>query len=74
MSTTALQFAIERKGGIVPFSKMLDVTPNTVRYWLGKPRRRPPGPAAEYVLRIERETGVSRHELRPDIYPREDAA
>ena len=26
---------------------------------------------AEYVLRIEAATGVSRHDLRPDIYPRE---
>ncbi|MCG9054743.1 helix-turn-helix domain-containing protein [Laribacter hongkongensis] len=26
---------------------------------------------AEYVLSIERETGVSRHELRPDLYPKE---
>lgn len=24
---------------------------------------------AERVLDIERETGVSRHELRPDLYP-----
>ena len=27
---------------------------------------------AEDVLTIERETGISRHELRPDLYPRED--
>ena len=26
---------------------------------------------AEYVLRTEAATGVSRHDLRPDIYPRE---
>lgn len=26
---------------------------------------------AEYVLKIEAATGVSRHDLRPDIYPRE---
>jgi DNA-binding transcriptional regulator YdaS (Cro superfamily) len=25
---------------------------------------------AERVLDVERETGVSRHDLRPDIYPR----
>lgn len=29
---------------------------------------------AEYVLAAERETGISRHVLRPDLYPREDAA
>jgi DNA-binding transcriptional regulator YdaS (Cro superfamily) len=27
--------------------------------------------AAEYVLPIERATGVSRHDLRPDLYPAE---
>jgi DNA-binding transcriptional regulator YdaS (Cro superfamily) len=27
---------------------------------------------AEFVLPTERETGVSRHDLRPDLYPRED--
>ena len=26
---------------------------------------------AEYVLLVEAKTGVSRHDLRPDIYPRE---
>lgn len=26
----------------------------------------------QYVLEVERETGVSRHDLRPDLYPRED--
>jgi len=29
---------------------------------------------AERVLDVERATGVSRHELRPDLYPREDEA
>lgn len=30
--------------------------------------------AAERVLAIEAATGISRHDLRPDIYPRESAA
>lgn len=29
---------------------------------------------AEYVLRVEAATGVSRHRLRPDIYPADEAA
>jgi len=29
---------------------------------------------AELVLKAEAATGISRHELRPDIYPIEDAA
>jgi DNA-binding transcriptional regulator YdaS (Cro superfamily) len=28
---------------------------------------------AEHILKIEKATGVSRHKLRPDIYPLEDA-
>lgn len=38
--------------------------------WLNRDKKVP----AEIVLSIERETGVSRHELRPDIYPQEQAA
>lgn len=26
---------------------------------------------AEHVLTVERETGISRHDLRPDLYPRD---
>jgi DNA-binding transcriptional regulator YdaS (Cro superfamily) len=36
---------------------------------VNKGRRLP----AEHVLAVEAATGVSRHDLRPDIYPREDA-
>lgn len=39
------------------------VNKTTVRWW---ERRRVP---AERVLEVERVTGVSRHELRPDLYP-----
>lgn len=38
--------------------------------WLKRDKKVPP----EVVLDIERETGVSRHKLRPDIYPEEVAA
>ena len=34
--------------------------------WLHRDKKVP----GEAVLPIERETGVSRHELRPDLYPR----
>jgi DNA-binding transcriptional regulator YdaS (Cro superfamily) len=36
--------------------------------------RRKKSVPAEWVLPIEQATGISRHELRPDIYPREQAA
>lgn len=29
---------------------------------------------AEFVLRTEEATGISRHELRPDLYPRDEQA
>jgi DNA-binding transcriptional regulator YdaS (Cro superfamily) len=29
---------------------------------------------AEDVLKVEEATGISRHDLRPDLYPREDGA
>ncbi|NUZ10024.1 helix-turn-helix domain-containing protein [Pseudoalteromonas sp. McH1-7] len=40
------------------------ITQQKISYWLmvGKV-------PAEHVLNIERVSGVSRHELRPDIYP-----
>ncbi|MCF2827105.1 MULTISPECIES: transcriptional regulator [unclassified Pseudoalteromonas] len=40
------------------------ITQQKISYWLtvGKV-------PAEYVLNIERVSGVSRHKLRPDIYP-----
>jgi DNA-binding transcriptional regulator YdaS (Cro superfamily) len=45
----------------------LGVSQPTVWRWINqsKSRRLP----AEYVLRVEAATGVSRHLLRPDIYP-----
>jgi DNA-binding transcriptional regulator YdaS (Cro superfamily) len=44
-------------------------TQAAVFYWLTEKGRLP----ADYVLAIEEATGVSRHDLRPDIYPRESA-
>lgn len=44
------------------------VTQTAVWKWLQSSKRLP----AEYVLRVEAATGVSRHDLRPDIYPREE--
>lgn len=41
------------------------VSQTAVWKWLQSSKRLP----AEYVLRVEAATGVSRHSLRPDIYP-----
>jgi DNA-binding transcriptional regulator YdaS (Cro superfamily) len=70
MAKTALEIAVEKVGGQSAFARLHSVSQPTVWAWLrnGKPL------PAEYVLTTERETGVSRHDLRPDLYPREDAA
>lgn len=59
----ALNTAIERVGGTCAMGRALGITHVAVSRWEETPVRR--------VLEIERLTGVSRHDLRPDIYPRE---
>ena len=44
-----------------------EVSQPTIWRWINQSKQLP----AEYVLRAEAATGVSRHDLRPDIYPRE---
>jgi DNA-binding transcriptional regulator YdaS (Cro superfamily) len=53
------------------FASRLDVTQGRVWQWLNGDRV-----PAERVLEIERATEgkVSRHDLRPDLYPRDNAA
>lgn len=45
----------------------LNATQPTVWRWINENGKLP----AEYVLTAERLYGVSRHDLRPDIYPRD---
>ncbi|MBS7532096.1 helix-turn-helix domain-containing protein [Ancylobacter sonchi] len=59
----ALSIAKERAGGAVGLARPLGISSQAVSQW----RRAP----AKHVLNIERVTGVSRHDLRPDLYPRE---
>lgn len=47
-------------------ARLLDVRQSTVWEWLNGPKQLP----AEHVLKVEAATGVSRHDLRPDLYPR----
>lgn len=69
MAQTALERAVEKAGGQSAFSRMHGVSQPTVWAWLNNSKPLP----AEFVLKTEAETGVSRHDLRPDIYPRETA-
>jgi DNA-binding transcriptional regulator YdaS (Cro superfamily) len=60
-----LALAVRRAGSQSAFARLIGRGQATVHDWLkeGKPL---PG---EYVLTVERKTGVSKHELRPDLYP-----
>jgi len=53
--------------GLRPLASRLGVSYQAVQRWFVRGRV-----PAERVLAIEAATGVSRHELRPDIYPVED--
>ncbi len=64
--TEALKRAVERAGGQAAFARALGVTPQAVSQWDEVPPLR--------VLATERVSGVSRSELRPDLYPLERAS
>ena len=61
-----IEKAVAVTGSQSALARLLKVTPQSVQEWVM--RRQPP---AERVLAIEEATGVSRHDLRPDLYPRE---
>lgn len=60
---TPLDRAISKAGGQSALAKALNIRPQAVQQW-AKVQRVP----AERVLDVERITGVSRFELRPDVY------
>lgn len=68
MSTDALRKACEIVGGQKPLADRIGTTQSQVWYWLERSKKGVPG---EFVLPIERASGVSRHDLRPDLYPPE---
>lgn len=61
----ALQSALALAGGQSALARICGISQPAVWKWLQSSKRVP----AEYVLRIEAETGVSRQHLRPDLYP-----
>lgn len=68
MGGDALAAAVDLVGGQAKLARILGVTQPNVWHWLHKSERVP----GEYVLKIEAATGgrVSRHDLRPDLYPK----
>ena len=66
MMKTHIKKAIQLAGGPRKVAATLGMkTPQVVHNWAGRGSIPP-----RYVLALERLSGVSRHDLRPDIYPR----
>lgn len=61
---TPLQKAIDAVGSQAALAAKIGKTQQAVSHWLKKDGRVP----AELVLAVETASGVSRHELRPDIF------
>ena len=55
-----IQTAIEKAGGIAALARELGIKHTAIYSWSRVPAGR--------VLEVERITGISRHELRPDIF------
>lgn len=64
---TALEQAIERLGTQAAMARICGVSATAVWKWIQDKKPLPP----IHVLAVEAATGISRHDLRPDIYPRE---
>lgn len=63
----ALKKAIGVAGGQKALATAIGKKQGHVWSWLNRDKKVP----AEMVLSIEKQTGVPRHTLRPDIYPQE---
>jgi DNA-binding transcriptional regulator YdaS (Cro superfamily) len=66
----SLNRAIEIVGSQTAFGRLLSVSQMSVSRWSRGVVAFPP----EHVLTVERETGISRHDLRPDVYGPASAA
>ncbi|MCJ2051198.1 transcriptional regulator [Methylobacterium sp. J-070] len=59
----ALRRWLDKAGGSRTVARQLGISRQAVEQWVSVPPTR--------VLDVERITGIPRHQLRPDIYPRE---
>ena len=63
---SAVKRAITKAGSQSELARMVGVTPQAVQQWEAANRV-----SVRKVLEVEKVTGISRHDLRPDIYPLE---
>ncbi len=67
MKPTFRKDHIDAGGGLGPVAEKVGVRYQAVQQWLKRGKC-----PAERVIAVEAATGISRHELRPDIYPVEN--
>ena len=58
---------IEKSGGQTKLAAHLNITQGAVNHWIRRKSKVP----AQYVLKIEKLTGISRYEIRPDVFLKE---
>lgn len=63
----ALTLAVERAGSMSELARICEVSPTAVWKWVQSSKRMSADKGR--VLRVESVLGISRHVLRPDIYP-----
>lgn len=69
--TKAIQQAVKKAGGYAALGRELGISRHRVWNWANMGIRVPP----QFVLDIEGATGISRHNLRPDVFgPRKKTA
>lgn len=66
----AFRAAVKKAGGQTALAQVCGCTQGNIWQLLRKGSALP----AEYVLAAEKATGISRHDLRPDIYPPNEQA
>lgn len=73
MSNISIEDVMAKFGGRPAAAAALKITPQAIQKWMDKGRV-----PIERVADVESATGISRHDLRPDIFgpasPKEDAA
>lgn len=63
-SDSALARAVRAVGSQSGFGRLIGKRQSTIFEWLKEDKHLP----GEHVLKVEAETGISRHELNPDVF------